>query len=106
MAAAYLFAGWGYTVTDTKVGKFEPKSSIYQNFIFQISKVLLHLFVVRDQSCLKTVHLWFKGENNFILVTGGCFLHFNLFLSNFIIRATLNLTRYNFGGMIITLREC
>lgn len=52
--------------------------------------------MVRDQSCLKAVQLWFKGENNFILLVGVYFLHFNLFLSNFIIRATLNLTIYNF----------
>lgn len=61
--------------------------------------------MVRNQSCLKAIQLWFKRENNFIILVGVYFLHLKLFLSNFISRTILNLTIYNFGGMTVTLRE-
>lgn len=62
--------------------------------------------MVRDQSCLKAIQLWFKGGNNFILLAGVYFLHFKLFLSNFLSRTKLNLAIYNFGDMTVTSREC
>lgn len=37
--------------------------------------------MVKDPTCLKVIQLWFKWENNCILLVGVYFLEFKLFLS-------------------------